>query len=264
MKKLLYFVPLLLIVAFTAIGSKLFASGSVSPVTLMIVMFAVLGAAFLMRPKGGSAFKGTGTDAIRMQDSYTRDAFSHDPKLQSLYQGAVKDAASNCPKACLNKLRKLEPVCKDDRDTYALSILSAICLRQENRYEEAARAYDRAVVIRPDSDLAHQAGYCWQRLGELEKAIDSYKFALDLDEHNLEARSALATAYVADHDFAAALEQASLALEADGNHASSLATAAICCGVTGDALMQKHYTDRAVENGYDRKKIDETIKALKK
>ena len=70
--------------------------------------------------------------------------------------------------------------------------------------------------------------------------------------------------YVADHDFEAALEYANRVIDAEENHASALATAAICHGVLGDSVMCAYYTNLAVDNGYSKKKIEETVAVLKK
>ena len=102
------------------------------------------------------------------------------------------------------------------------------------------------------------------RLGNLDKARDSYEYALDLDENNLEARSRIATTYVADHDFTMALEYANQIIDEDETHSSALATAAICHGLLGDPVMSNYYTKQAVEYGYSQKKIEETIATLKK
>ena len=107
-------------------------------------------------------------------------------------------------------------------------------------------------------------GSCHQRLGNLDKARDSYEFALDLDEDNLEALSRIATTYVADHEWETALEYANRVIDKDESNSSALATAAICYGLLDNPVMTKYYTEQAVENGYNRKKIEETIATLKK
>jgi len=80
----------------------------------------------------------------------------------------------------------------------------------------------------------------------------------------LEARSRIATTFVADGDYDAALEQSMLVLEQEETNASALATAAICYGLLKDPILSKRYTQLAVDNGYSEKKITETISALKK
>jgi Flp pilus assembly protein TadD len=69
---------------------------------------------------------------------------------------------------------------------------------------------------------------------------------------------------VGDGMFEEAITEARLALEIDENHASALATCAICYGVLDDSLLCRSYTDKAVENGYKADKISATIPALKK
>ena len=43
MKKLMYFVPVLLTLGFSFLGSRLFASGSIQPKTMVILMAATSG-----------------------------------------------------------------------------------------------------------------------------------------------------------------------------------------------------------------------------
>ena len=100
--------------------------------------------------------------------------------------------------------------------------------------------------------------------GELKKAIDSYEFALEMEPDNADARSCLATAYVAHGDFELAIEESQLVLDQDENNASALATIAICHGVLGDEDLRIGYTQQAVDNGYKEEKINSTIDALKK
>ena len=55
-----------------------------------------------------------------------------------------------------------------------------------------------------------------------------------------------------------------MVLDKDEHHASALATAAICHSLLDDPVMSKYYTDLAVEHGYSRKKIEDTVSTLKK
>lgn len=263
MKKLAYLVPIIMIFAFSFIANRLVLSGSISPMALLIGSIVVAALLLLFRPKTGGS-KPAADAQLQPVDEFAANAFAEDDKLQSQYAAAMKDYAGNCPKACLRKLEKLAPQCTTDQQTYAISVASAPCYIREGRIEEALMAYNRALVLHPTSSLAHSVGSCQQRMGDLDKAMDSYSFALELDENNLEARSSLATAYVADRNYRTALEHAAMVLKQNENHAAALATSAICYGVLDDSLMCKQFTERAVENGYDRKKINNTISALKK
>lgn len=263
MKKLVYFIPVILILVFSLIGSRLFASGSISPtmlVTIMVVLFAVI---LLVRPKT-AAPKPVSDVENKIRGDFAKDAFSDNAQLNAKFQSAIKDYSGNMPKSALNKLTKLTSQCTSNEETYAVSVATAMCYLTLGKPKDAAREYTRALGLHPSSELAVSLGSCHQRLGQLKKARDSYEFALDLDEKNIEARSTLATTYVADGDYETALGHAMQVLEQDEKHASALATAAICHGLLNDPVMCKHYTKLAVDNGYNQKKIEDTISALKK
>lgn len=259
MKKM---IPLILLVVFFFFGFRLYSTGAVSPVVLVGVSAAVLFLSLFLRPKnaGVQADPKFITDAM---GDYGKDAFTDDSQISKDYQSAVNDFLTGKPKAAMAKLEKLAPQCTGDAQRYAVAIVKALIYSKENRHDRAIVEYNRAVVINPSSHLTIAIGACHQRLGELDKAIDSYEFALELDPRNIQARSALATACVANGDYDFALDNAELALELDANHASSLATCAICHGLLGQPTLREEYTAKAEAQGYSRKKIDETIKALK-
>lgn len=263
MKKFGFILPILLFVLFTTISNRMFASGSFNPVLLIVVMVVFFGITMLSRPKK-KAPKPVSDVEEKVLGDYAKNAFDADPKLAAQFQTALKNYAGNMPKAALAKLEKLAPACTTDEQTYAVAMATGMTLCTLNKHKEAARQYNKAIVLHPSAELALTLGSCHQRIGELNKARDSYEFALDLDADNLEARSILATTYVADGDYETALEQAMLVLEKDENHASALATTAICYGLLGQSAASKRYTKLAADNGYSEKKINDTISALKK
>lgn len=263
MKKFVYFIPVLIFLLISIFGSRLLASGTLSPKVLVLITALIIGLLVVFRPKT-AAPKPVSNLEQKVRGDYAKDAFADNTQLNAKFQSAIKDYNTNCPKAALSKLTKLSSQCRKDEEIYAVSVLTAMCHLSVGKPKDAVREYTRALSLHPTSDLAHSLGSCQQRLGQLNKARDSYEFALDLDESNVEARSSLATSYVADGDYESALEQATLVLERNEKHASALATTAICYGLLNDPVMSKHYTKLAVENGYNEKKITDTISALKK
>lgn len=263
MKKFGFLIPILLFFLFTIAGNRLFFSGTVNPGVLIPVMAVMLVLLFLVRPKPKKAKPVSETEQM-VRGDFGRDAFSGNPQLNARFQDALKTYGGNMPKAALNKLQKLAPLCETDADKYAVAMATALCHITNQKYAQAIREYNEAIVLHPTADLALTIGACQQRLGDLDKAMDSYGFALDLDPQNIDARCRLATACVADHDFEAALEHAQLALELEQTNSSALATTAICYGVMNDPVMSKFYTDKAVASGYDKNKIETTISTLKK
>jgi len=263
MKKFGFILPILLFLGFSFLSTRMFASGAFSPVILVVIMVVMFGVMMLVRPKTAAPKPVSDVEA-HVRGEFAKDAFSDDPQLAAKFQSALKDYSGNMPKAALSKLEKLAPQCRSDAETYAVSIATAMTLCSLNKHKEAIRHYSQAIVLNPTTELAMTLGSCHQRLGELNKARDSYEFALDLDENFLDARSSIATTYVADGDYDSALEQAMLVLEKNENHASALATTAICYGLLNDPILSKRYQQLAVDNGYSEKKITETIAALKK
>lgn len=263
MKKLTVFIPVLIFLLFMSMGNKIFATGSVSPSTLVIIVVIAVGLIMIMKPKAKGTKPATDIE-LKARGEFAKDAFADKPQLEAKFRAAIKDYNGNMPKAALAKLTKLAPLCTEEKEIYAVSMATAQVQMLLGKPLPAIREYTRALGLHPTSQGAIDLGSCHQRLGNLDKARDSYEFALDLDPENLDARAILATTYVADGDYYTALEQAQMVLDKNEKHASALATAAICCGLTGDPLMSKHYTTLAVENGYSKKKIEDTISALKK
>jgi tetratricopeptide (TPR) repeat protein len=259
----IFIVPLLIFAVISLLGTKLFAAGTISPAMLVALGAGAMLLMALIRPK---APKGNVTPdtAMTLMGDFSRDAFAQDEKLRRQFDSAVTDYMGAMPKSATGKLEKLQPLCKTDADTYAVSVILGLTKASIGDYEAAIKLYNKAIVLNPTTDLALAIGAAQQRIGELEKARDSYDFALDLDPNNIEALSAKATAYVGDGMFEEAITEARLALEMDENHPSSLATCAICYGILDDMLLHKSYTDKAVDNGYSAVKISDTVTALKK
>ena len=260
MKFLSMIVPVLLLLLFMNVSSSMLASGTVNPAVLALLPILLL---LFLKPKKKGAKPASELEK-KARGEFAQDAFSEDPKLGALFLAAIKDINGNMPKAALKKFEKLAEQCTGDKEKYAVAMATAQCHMIVGKPLPAIREYTRALNIHPTAEVAMELGSCHQRLGNLEKARDSYEFALDLDEDNLEALARIATTYVADHDFETALEYANRIIDADENHASALATAAICHGVLGDSVMCAYYTNQAVDNGYSKKKIEETVAVLRK
>ena len=264
MKKLGFLIPILLFIGLSALLPQMFAAGGgANKGTLLLIIAIFCFMAFSFRPKQKASAPARDVEET-VRGDFAKDAFADDPQRNAKFLSALSDYSKNLPKSALNKLGKLAAQCRNDQETYVVAMATALCAIQQQNYKEAIRQYNKAIVLHPSVALAMEIGSCYQRQGELKKARDSYEFALDLDSNHLEARSRIATTYVADGDYDAALDQAMLVLEKEETNASALATAAICYGLMKDPILSKRYTQLAVGNGYSEKKITDTISALKK
>lgn len=264
MKKLgAFLIPVVLFLVMTTLGNRMAAEGKVNISFIGILAIVFLVMLLLTRKKIGP---GKSTEAVMAEflDEYAANAFADDEALKAKFYAALTDFGKNMPKAALSKLEKLEPLCTGKKEQYAVAMALAKTNFQLQKFPRAIREYNKAVVINPTCAVASAIGDCYQRMGELKKAQDSYEFAIELDPKNPDPCSRLATTYVADWDYTTALYYAEHALTLDENYASALATSAICYSMQDNVLMAKHYTDRAVANGYSAKKIEDTVSALKK
>lgn len=263
MKKLFVFLPVVMLLFFVLVGNRLLASGAVSPFT-MIGFAAILFVITLLTKPKQKPLQAASALEEQIRGEFAKDAFADDPQLAAKFQAVLKDYSGNMPKSALAKLQKLAPLCTNDKDKYAVAMAGGILNTHLNKPRDAVREYVRALNIHQTGDVAIALGESYQRAGELKKAKDSYLFALDLEPDNTDARCKLATAYVADLEYTTALDHALTALDQDETLASALATAAICYGLLNNSAMCSHYTERAVEQGYKRDKITQTIDALRK
>lgn len=260
MKKLL---PIILVFLFSLLGSRLIGSGAINPTTMIAMAVGFFLIMLLVRPKQAAPKPAAELEKEILGD-YAADAFAEDPQLAAKFQAALKDYRGSMPKAALNKLQKLAPLCSAEKDVYAVAMASALIQTALNNHNGAIKEYVRALSLHQDGNLAMKLGSSYQRVGELDKAIDSYEFALDLNPELTEARTKLATAMVADHRFNLGLKHALTVLEKDENNDSALATAAICSALLGDSDGYQQYLEKAVANGYKKDKITQTVDALKK
>lgn len=257
------FLPVVALVAILFAAYKMMSAGTLSPVMLIAVTIGITLAFAAMRPKSKGPTV-TADSIWELLGDFSKDAFSDESQESKEFQTAVANLLGNMPKAALAKLDRLAPKCRSNQETYAVALLTATICAKLDDYKRAITEYNRAIVLNPTSDVAMKIGSAHQRLGQLKQARDSYEFAIELDSANIPAMSALATAWVADGQYDDALDYAEEVLKLDETNASALATCAICHGLLNHPQRSEEYTEMAVREGYSRKKIEETIKALKK
>lgn len=263
MKKFAFMlVPLLMLVCLMSVVPTILSSGF-NPTTIMLIGFIAVLGVLVFRPSKKPT-RSAEEVAGEFLMGFGADAFSGDDALRNKYYSALEDFGRNMPKAAIAKLEKLAPLCTGDKEKYAVAMASAKVYFQLQKYTDTIREYNKALVLHPSCELSTRIGECYHRQGNMEKAIEAYEFATELDPQSADAWSRLATAYVAEWDWDSALEYANQALQIDSTWASALATCAISYGVRDDVLLHSHYTRLAVENGFSEEKIKETVKTLKK
>lgn len=257
-----FLVPIFVIAVVAIFFKQVFGNGPMNPLVMVGIIVVCLVGTSLLRPKkkAGSSVDTT----FSLLGDYGKEAFSYDEGLNSQFQSAVSDFLNSMPKSATKKLETLQTMCKTDADTYAVCIVLGMIKSYEDDHAAAIKLFNKAVVLHPTAQLAETIGSAQQRIGELEEAMDSYEFALDLDPNAIDIRAKLATAYVGNGDFETAIDHAQLVLDQQADHASALATIAICHGVLSHSNLYSGYTAKAVEAGYSEQKITTTVTALQK
>lgn len=255
-------VPVLFLGFGLLVVPRMLASG-MSPITLILLSAAMLAVVFLFRPKA-AAPKSMEQITGEIVDDFCKDAFADNEELNRKFSAALGDIGRNMPKAAITKLQKLSEECTQAPEKYAVALATALAYRQIKDFKGMIREYNKAIVLNPTDTLAYRVGDCHQRLGNLDKARDSYEFAAELNPTNPQYPSSLGTVYVGEGDYETAMDYATDALELDSAFPQALATMAICYGMKNDSVMHKHYLKLAMENGYSQEKIESTIQTLKK
>ena len=258
-----FLIPIVVFLIIFVFFKQVFGNGPMNPLVMGAIIIACLVGTSLLRPRKKGAQSNVDTTFSLLGD-HGKDAFAYDEALHAQFQAAVTDFLGSMPKAATKKLEQLQLKCKTDADTYAVSVVLGMIKCYDEEYAEAIKLFNRAVVIYPSAQLAEVIGANQQRIGELEDAMESYEFALDLDPAAIDIRAKLATAYVGDGKFETAIEHAQLVLDQKEDHASALATIAICHGVLNHTQLYEGYTAKAADAGYSSEKITTTVTALKK
>ncbi len=256
-------VPAAVLLVVFVLFKQVFGSGPINPMVLGVIIIVSLMGAILITPKNNRA-KGNAENTFSLLGDFGKEAFSYDENLNNQFQAAITDFLNSMPKAATKKLEKLQGQCKTDADTFAVSVALGMIKCYDDDHAAAIKLFNKAVVLHPTAELAEAIGSAHQRIGELEEAIDSYEFALELDPEKIDIRAKVATAYVGNGEFLTAIDHAQRVLDIQEDHASALATIAICHGVLDNTSLYEGYTAKAVEAGYSEQKINTTVPALKK
>ena len=170
MKKLTVFIPVLIFLLFMSMGNKIFATGSVSPSTLVIIVVIAVGLIMIMKPKAKGTKPATDIE-LKARGEFAKDAFTDKPQLEAKFRAAIKDYNGNMPKAALAKLTKLAPLCTEEKEIYAVSMATAQVQMLLGKPLPAIREYTRALGLHPTSQGAIDLGSCHQRLNLFQRWI---------------------------------------------------------------------------------------------
>lgn len=238
-------------------------SGEASPLTVFLFFATlVVGLLLLFLPKRDTTIPMEQVTG-EILDDFCKGAFSDNPERHGEFVSALTEISRGNCKTAIQKLEQLSEKCSQNPEKYAVAKASALAYRKLHDEKSMIREYNKALVLNPTDALAYEIGYCHQRQGDLEKARDAYEFAAELAPTNPQYPSSLGTVCVGEHDFETAMDFAADALELNPVFPQALATMAICHGMKEDSDMYEYYLKLAMNHGYRRDKIENTLKKLR-
>lgn len=135
-----------------------------------------------------------------------------------------------------------------ERSVDAFSTFSpeSLVARADEAYEE--KDFQKALALLTEAnakdarnpEILFKQGYILQQIGEDDKAIDSYKEALELDANNEYIHNSLASVYRKNSEFASAKLHLHASLEIDGNNPVTYYN-------FGNLLVDMHKNEEAIE-----------------
>jgi tetratricopeptide (TPR) repeat protein len=124
-----------------------------------------------------------------------------------------------------------------------------VLLRNQGKFEEAEKAFRKALAIAPSNDAAHNnLGYLLERQGKLSEAADEYRKAINVNPSSRQAHFYLGRIFVNQQQYAAAIEQFQQTLApVDQDTPSYLYALGAAYGRSGDNGQALRYLEQAKE-----------------
>ena len=159
---------------------------------------------------------------------YAENAFLDDKGSAKKFFSALDAYNNNKFEKALKMLKGLLPKADSTTDRFAvLSFMGLVC-HDWGMYDRAIEYYDKAISLKPSSELCSNKGICYDKKGNMEMAIESYKEAIAIDPNNATAYSNVSQLAMSDGEFKTALIYAAKARELDKNLKPAKTAIAIC------------------------------------
>ena len=186
---------------------------------------------------------------------YVEKAFLDDKSKAKKFFSALDAYNSNKFEKALKMLKGLLPVTDNTTDRFAvLSFMGLVC-HDWGMYDRAIEYYDKAIALKPSSELASNKGICYDKKGNVEMAIESYKEAIKVDPNNAMAYSNVSQLAMKDGEFKIALIYATKARELDKNLKPPKTAVAICFFALDMMEDYEEYMKSGILNAEEKRRV---------
>lgn len=186
---------------------------------------------------------------------YVEKAFLDDKSKAKKFFSALDAYNGNKFEKALKMLKGLLPVTDNTTDRFAvLSFMGLVC-HDWGMYDRAIEYYDKAIALKPSSELASNKGICYDKKGNVEMAIESYKEAIKVDPNNAMAYSNVSQLAMKDGEFKIALIYATKARELDKNLKPPKTAVAICFFALDMMEDYEEYMKSGILNAEEKRRV---------
>ena len=183
-------------------------------------------------------------------------AFIEPGKGSKKFFAALEYYQYNQPAKLVEAMREVEPFCTKNDERFAVAVFKAIGYDEMRAYEKAVEHYESALTYKENSTAASNLGICYQRLGESERAIDTYLYAIKIDPRNAYPYNNLAQLYIRKENYEDALRYADMAIEKKETFREAYSAKAIAHAMLGDMEGFENAARKYALYGGSRQKIE--------
>ena len=267
MKKWVYYVlyGLILVFMLSLLGYEVLVTKNFDSGFLMKAILCILGVvASIAKLSSGKTRTPSNRKALyrKAYAEFIEGAFTDDKKLEKKLMDALQSYNQEKYAASLDKLNQLYPLCQRSTDRYAVLVFQGLCCHDMKLYKDAICHYEAALLIKPNSTLASNAGLCYEKLGDYDTACDRYRRAAQIDSKNATPYNNMAQIWMRLGDYQTALEFAELAHERNQKLVPALNALTICHHMLGHQEEYRKYLRLAVASGSNAKNIKAYIERI--
>ncbi|MCU0843362.1 MAG: tetratricopeptide repeat protein [Spirochaetes bacterium] len=182
-----------------------------------------------------------------MEDLRAAEALDRD-NPEVLYNLGICYARTGLYKSAAEYFRRVIDLPLVFVDINTVRKLLAYCLIMYGEYAAAERLLETSIGLSPrDAAALNMRGYCREKTGRYDEAIESYREIIGIDPRNWNAHNSLAFLIAeSGGDLAEAADHASIALKAKPSHPAYLDTMGYVCMKRGQARTARDHYKKAL------------------
>lgn len=231
--------------------------------TLLIVATMILAIYRMASGKGGRRKKHSPKLFREHYGELIGNAFMEPNKTSKKFFDALEYYQYDQYAKLVEAMQSLAPLCTKNDERFAVTLFMALGYDGLRSYAKAAETYEKALLYKENSTAASNLGLCYQRLGDYEKAIDAYLYAIKIEPNNAYAYNNLAQIYIRKERYEDALVYAEKAIERKENLSQAYSAMAIACAMLDDENAFEEAARKYALYGGDKGSLVSMIKNMK-